>query len=87
MENWIILAQIDCKLLHREAKFPTILSQKGKNYYESHIYNTRREYPRMHIRFLLIPAQICDELSWVMGEGQGHMSYRTSCAKSWIKNI
>ena len=67
--NLVILAQICDELSHRQAKFPRILSQNGQNDLEGQGQWPPFSIPAESIpgcmfgRNLVIPAQICDELS------------------------
>ena len=69
--NLVILAQIYDELSHRQAEFPTILSQNGQNDLEGQGQWPSYSIPSESIPLcmfgadLVIPAQICEELSHV----------------------
>ena len=77
--NLVILAQIYDKLLCEQAEFPRILSQNGQNDLESQGQWPPFSIPAesipgyMFAANLVIPAQICEELSC----GQGKVYRRT----------
>ena len=77
--NFVILAQIYDELSCGQAELPRILSQNGQNYLEGqgqwHLFSIPTESIPwcMFGANLVIPAQICDELSC----GQGKVYGRT----------
>ena len=79
----VLLAQICDKLSCRKAKFPRILSQNGKNDLEGQGQWPPLSIPADSIQWcmfdanLVIPAQICDELSHGKGKVYGWMDGRT----------
>ena len=48
--NLVVLAQIHYKLLHGQAKFLKIVRMTLRSRSMTPIFNTSREYPRMHVR-------------------------------------
>ena len=81
--NLVILAQIYDELLWGQAKFPRILSQNGHNDLEGHgqwppFSIPADSIPRcMFGTNLVIPAPICDELSYGQGKVYGQTDGQT----------
>ena len=71
--NLVILAEICDELSHRQAKFPRILSQNGQNDLEGQGQWSPFSIPTESVPWcmfganLVIPAQMCDELSYGQG--------------------
>ena len=83
--NLVILAQICDELLHRQAKFPRILSQNGQNDLEGQGQWPPFSIPaesipgRMFWAHLVIPAQTCDELSCGQSKVYGRLREKHRC--------
>ena len=81
--NLVILAQINDELSHGQAKIPRILSQNGQNDLEDQGWWSLFSIPSMSIPWcmfganLVIPAQICDELSCGQGKVYGQTDRQT----------
>ena len=78
--NLVILAQIYDELLHGQAKFPRILSQnnlEGHGQWLPFSIPVKSNTWCMFGANLVIPAQICDELSCGQGKVYGQMDGRT----------
>ena len=81
--NLVILAQIYDELLHGQAKFPKSLRQNGQNDLEGQGQWPLFSIPTENIPWcmfgvnLVIPAQICDELSCGQGKVYGQTDGRT----------
>ena len=81
--NLVILDQIHYKLLHGQIKFPNILSQNGQNDVEGHCQWPPFSIPAASIPWcmlgvnLVIPVQICHELSCGQGKVYGQTDRQT----------
>ena len=77
--NVVIPGQIHYKLLCKQPKFPRIFSQNGQNDFESQDHLLPFSIPAesmlgcMFGTNLMIPSQICDELSCGQGKVHGQM--------------
>ena len=86
--NLVILAQIYVELSHGQAKIPTILSQNGQNDLEGHGQWPLFSIPAKSIPWcifganLVIPAQICDELTCGQGKVYGQTGGRTDAGNN-----
>ena len=83
--NLVILAQIYDVLLRGQAKIPRILSQNGQNDFEGQGQWPLFSIPTKSVLWcmfsanLVIPAQICDELSRGQGKVYGQTDGRLYC--------
>ena len=88
-ENLVILAKIYDELSCIQADFPRILSQNGQNDLEGQGQWPLFSIPTVSIPWckfgakLVIPAQICDELSCGQGKVYGRTDRRTDRQTDW----